>query len=61
MQRIPKQEYTVEFKEQAVRYAQAVGLPTAAKELDLFEQTVRNWVKAAESYQASQTRSTPSR
>lgn len=48
MKRIPKQEYTVEFKEQAVRHAKAVGVPAAAKELGLVEQTLRNWVKAAE-------------
>lgn len=47
MKRIPKQEYTVEFKEQAVRHAKAVGVPTAAKELGLVDQTLRNWVKAA--------------
>jgi len=31
MKRIPKQEYTVEFKEQAVKHAQAVGIVVAAK------------------------------
>lgn len=47
MKRIPKQEYTVEFKEQAVKHAQAVGIVVAAKELGLVEQTLRNWVKNA--------------
>ncbi len=47
MKRIPKQQYTAEFKEQAVKHAQGVGIPTAAKELGLVEQTLRNWVKAA--------------
>jgi transposase len=47
MKRIPKQEYTVEFKEQAVKHAQAVGIVVAAKELGLVEQTLRNWVKSA--------------
>ena len=45
--KIPKQEYTVEFKELAVkrvRDGQAVG--AVAKELGLIEQTLRNWVKA---------------
>ena len=44
---IPKQEYTAEFKELAVkrvRDGQAVG--AVAKELGLIEQTLRNWVKA---------------
>jgi transposase len=47
VKKIPKQEYTAEFKEQAVKHAQATGIPVAAKELGLVEQTVRNWVKAA--------------
>ena len=48
MKKIPRQEYTAEFKEQAVKHAQAVGIGTAARELGLVEQTVRNWVKAAQ-------------
>ena len=48
MKKIPKQEYTAEFKEQAVKHAQAVGIVVAAKELGLVEQTRRNWVKATE-------------
>ena len=38
MKKIPKQEYTAEFKEQAVKHAQATGIPVAAKELGLVEQ-----------------------
>jgi transposase len=48
MLKIPKQEYTVEFKEQAV--AQVAGgrkISAVAKELGMSEQTLRNWVKAA--------------
>lgn len=48
MKKIPKQEYTAEFKEQAVKHAQAVGIVMAAKELGLVEQTLCTWVKAAE-------------
>jgi transposase len=48
VKKIPKQEYTAEFKEQAVKHAQAVGIVVAAKELGLVEQTLRNWMKAAE-------------
>ena len=48
MKKIPKQEYTTEFKEQAVKHAQAMGIGVAAKELGLVEQTLRNWVKAAD-------------
>ena len=47
MQKIPKQEYTAEFKEQAVKRAQEVGVGVSARELGLVEQTLRNWVKAA--------------
>jgi transposase len=46
VKKIPKQEYTAEFKEQAVKHAQAMGTVVAAKELGLVEQTLRNWVKA---------------
>lgn len=48
MKRIPKQEYTAEFKEQAVKRAGEVGrIPRAAEELGLVGQPQRNWVKAA--------------
>jgi transposase len=48
MFKIPKQEYTAEFKELAVRRVRSgetVG--AAARDLGLVEQTLRNWVKAA--------------
>jgi len=45
---IRKQEYTAEFKEQAVKRAQEIGIGVAARGLGLVEQTLRNWVKAAE-------------
>ncbi len=48
MKKIPRQEYTAEFKEQIVKHAQAVGIVVVARELGLIEQTLRNWVKAAE-------------
>ena len=48
MKRIPKQEYTAEFKEQAVKRADEAGcIDRVAEELGLVEQTLRNWVKAA--------------
>ena len=46
MEKIPKQEYTTEFKERAVKHVKegkSIGL--SAKELGLGEQTLRNWVK----------------
>jgi transposase len=49
MQKIPKAEYTAEFKEQAVkRVKDGKSVGTVAKELGLVEQTLRNWVKAFE-------------
>ena len=46
--KIPKQEYTAEFKEMAVkRVRDGLSVGAAAKELGLVEQTLRNWVKAA--------------
>lgn len=48
MQKIPKQAYTVEFKEQAVkRVKDGKTVSAVAKEMGLVEQTLRNWVKAS--------------
>ena len=49
MFKIPKQEYTPEFKAGAVQRViggQSIG--AVAKDLGLVEQTLRNWVKAAQ-------------
>ena len=49
MRKIPKQAYTAEFKEQAVkRVKDGKRVGTVAKELGLVEQTLRNGVKAFE-------------
>jgi len=48
MFKIPKQEYTAEFKELAVkRVKDGQGVGLVARDLGLVEQTLRNWVKAA--------------
>lgn len=48
MFKIPKQEYTAEFKESAVkRVKSGQGIGAVARDLGLVEQTLRNWVKAA--------------
>jgi len=48
MFKIPKQEYTAEFKELAVkRVKDGQGIGAVAKDLGLVEQTLRNWVKFA--------------
>ena len=48
MKKIPKQEYTPEFRELAVKRVKAGQTAgVVAKELGLIEQTLRNWVKVA--------------
>jgi transposase len=39
LKKIPKQQYTAEFKEQAVKHAQATGSPVAAKDLGLVDRS----------------------
>jgi len=49
MQRIPKQAYTAEFKELSVkRVKSGQTISAVAKDLGLIEQTLRNWIKAAD-------------
>ena len=48
MKRIPKQEYTAEFKEQAVAIVKDGRRATeVARELGVATQTLRNWIKAS--------------
>jgi transposase len=48
LKKIPKQEYTPEFKELSVKRVKAgQSIGAVARELGLIEQTLRNWVKAA--------------
>lgn len=46
MERLPRQQYTKEFREQAVRLVseQALTIPEAAKRLSMSGQTLSNWV-----------------
>ena len=47
--KIPKQAYTAEFKELAVkRIKEGQNIGVLAKELGLSDRTLRNWVKAKE-------------
>ena len=49
MMEITKREYTAEFKELAVkRVKSSQSISTVAKDLGLIEQTLCNWVKAAD-------------
>ena len=46
--KIPKQAYTIEFKELAVRRTKdGQSVSRVCRELGLSDQTLRNWVKAA--------------
>lgn len=45
--KMPKQEYTAEFRELAVkRVKDGQGIAAVARDLGLIEQPLRNWVKA---------------
>ena len=48
--RRPRRSYTPEFKAEAVRLVKTSGksIPQLAKELDLTESALRNWVEMAE-------------
>ena len=47
--KIPKQEYTAEFKELVVaRVKSGQAISVVARDLGLIEQTLRNWVKVAD-------------
>lgn len=49
MYKIPKQNYTVEFKQEAVRQVEVEGksLAQVSRDLGIAEQTLGNWRKAA--------------
>lgn len=49
MYKIPKKNYTIEFKQEAVRQVEAEGKSPAqvARDLGIAEQTLANWRKAA--------------
>ena len=46
MEQLPRQQYTKEFREQAVRLVreQELTIPEAARRLSMSEQTLSNWV-----------------
>ena len=48
MQKIPKREYTLEFRKLAIKRVQAgQSIDAVAKELGINHQSLRNWIKAA--------------
>lgn len=46
MERLPRQKYTKEFREQAVRLVleQALTIPEAARRLSMSDKTLSNWI-----------------
>lgn len=46
MEKLPRQKYTKEFREQAVKLVieQALTIPEAARRLSMSDQTLSNWV-----------------
>lgn len=46
MEKLPRQKYTKEFREQAVKLVieQALSVPEAARRLSMSDQTLSNWV-----------------
>jgi transposase len=58
MQRIPRRQYTEDFKAQAVALAESIGPTKAARQLEVSVKTLGNWVTAA---RAGRPLSAPSR
>jgi transposase len=58
--KLPKREYTTEFREQAVaQIAGGRGTAAIAQELGMLEQTLRNWAKAGKLAGAGNKATTP--
>ena len=45
MKRIPRRIFTVEYKSEAIKLAGAVGVPTAARQLDLSTKSLYLWIR----------------
>lgn len=45
MNRIPRRVFTAEYKSEAIKLAGAVGVPTAARQLDLATKSLYLWIK----------------
>ena len=51
MQRIPRRQFTDDFKAQAVTLAESMGPAKAARQLDISVKTLANWLAASRSGQ----------
>ncbi len=49
MQRIPRRQFTDDFKSQAVVLAESVGTAKAARQLDISAKTLANWLTTSRS------------
>ena len=49
MQRIPRRQFTDDFKAQAVALAESIGPAKAARQLDISVKTLSNWLTASRS------------
>lgn len=47
MQRIPRRQFTDDFKAQAVALAESIGPAKAARQLDISVKTLANWLTAS--------------
>ena len=47
MQRIPRRQYTDDFKAQAIALAESIGPAKAARQIDVSVKTLANWLTAA--------------
>ena len=45
MNRIPRRVFTADYKAEAVKLAGAVGVPTAARQLELATKSIYLWIK----------------
>lgn len=47
MKRVPRRVFTAEYKSEAIRLAEAVGVPTAARQLDIDTKSLHLWIRQA--------------
>jgi transposase len=47
MQKAPRRKFTAEYKMEAIKLAEAVGVPKAAKQLDIDTKSLYWWIRQA--------------
>lgn len=48
MQKAPRRKFTAEYKMEAIKLAEAVGVPKAAKQLDIDTKSLYWWIRQAQ-------------